>query len=168
MIYSTSTCPYCKNVVKKETNPCMKIANPFEKCPWCGGVYKNSLKKEWITFSPVQRFFYFINKGVWARGILLSLLSLLSVGKTHALISMLIFFLCLSIYMFLGWLLHKNLSEEAIKQSIERTRDCDYVELLKNSGYKIYTIKKIKYGDIGEVDLTSNKEDFTIDEKNDI
>lgn len=172
MVYSTSTCPYCQNIIKRQKNPSLQIANPFEQCPWCGGVYKNSLKKEWLTFSPIKRFLFFINIGVWARGFLLSLfipvLFSYSIDESQSLILLLIFFLCFISYMSFGWFLHKGLSEDAIKQSIDRTRNYYYVELLKKSGYKIYPIKNVKYGDIKEVDSTMNQKDFAIADKNDI
>ena len=73
MIYSTTRCPHCKALVRSQTNPVFEIACPFEKCPSCNNIYKNTYKEEWITKSPIKRFFFFIGNGTWARALLLPL-----------------------------------------------------------------------------------------------
>ena len=60
MVYSTSRCPKCGEIIKKQKNPSYEIGNPFEQCRHCGAIYLNNYKEEWITKSPLQRFFFFI------------------------------------------------------------------------------------------------------------
>ena len=74
MIYSTSKCPSCGKIIRRQTNPVHKIGNPFEHCRHCGNIYINSYKEEWITKSPIKRFFFFLQIYVWARAFLMPLL----------------------------------------------------------------------------------------------
>lgn len=169
MVYSTSRCPHCNNIVRRQTNPTKELANPFEKCPWCGKFYKNSYKNEWLTMSPSQRFFYYIQAGVWARGFLISMLigflfSNVTTGDTSSLFTI-VFLVSFIIYMIIGWFAHKLESEENIKQSLKRTRMADYVELLRGAGYRIYPIKGVKYGDLKEKPSVSVEEDEEEDEE---
>ncbi|MBQ3642484.1 hypothetical protein II906_11260 [bacterium] len=55
MIYSSQRCPHCKTVLKTETNPSLKIGNPFEKCRYCGEIVVNPYRQEWITIKPMKR-----------------------------------------------------------------------------------------------------------------
>lgn len=54
MVYSTSRCPKCGQIIRRQTNPVHKIGSPFERCRYCGSIYLNSYKEEWITKSPVK------------------------------------------------------------------------------------------------------------------
>ena len=74
MIYSTSRCPSCGQVIRKQTNPVNEIGIPFERCYHCGTVYRNSYKEEWITKSPIKRVFFFLQSYVWARAFMLPML----------------------------------------------------------------------------------------------
>lgn len=168
MVYSTSRCPHCNNIVNRQTNPTKELANPFEKCPWCGKFYKNSYKNEWLTMSPAKRFFYYIQTGVWARGFLVSMLigflfSNTTTGDTSSLFTI-IWLTGFLIYMVIGWFVHRNASQTDVRQSLKRTRSYEYVELLRSAGYRVYPIKGVKYGYLKEknnesVEEIDNEED---------
>ena len=147
MVYSTSRCPKCGKVIKRQTNPTHEIGNPFERCRWCGNIYLNSYKEEWITKSPIKRFFFFIQSGVWARALLLPILVIIIPMGTLNIsprLTIPIWMFLAGIWLVAGYIIHKNASEENIKESIDRTNDPEYIELLKKAGYKIYPIKDYK------------------------
>ena len=145
MVYSTSRCPHCNNVVRKQQNPVKEIGNPFEKCPYCDQIYTNSYKEEWITKSPLKRFLFFIGNGCILRafvipagliGLLCSITAAINPGLLAG------FYLISSIsWLVAGYFIHKDLNKNKIKESLARTQDKNYLELLKNSGYKIYPIR---------------------------
>lgn len=144
MVYSTSRCPHCGKVVDMKTNPVHKIGVPFERCRWCGCVYRNSYNEEWITKSPIKRFFFFLNGYVWARaiaipGLLLGILSAIldmQSGVLFVFYPMLVYW-----WLFIGYFVNKKASREDISASIQRTNDADYLNLLKKAGFKIYPPK---------------------------
>lgn len=144
MVYSTSKCPHCKNIVRKQTNPVKEIGNPFEKCPYCGQFYKNSYKEEWISKSPLKRFLFFISNGCLARAFVIPLIlvGLCSAGgAVNPGLLAGFYFLGFISWLIAGYFIHKNSNESKIKESLKRTQDKSYLELLKNSGYKIYPIE---------------------------
>lgn len=141
MIYSTSICPHCKNIISQKTNPVKEIANPFEKCPLCGEIYKNSYKEEWITKSPLKRFLFFIQGPVWARALIIPLLCCsLFLQSLETSVIWLIWLCGFFIWITLAWFFYRNKFQESIETSLERTKNKDYLELLVKSGYKIYPI----------------------------
>ena len=142
MVYSTSRCPACKKIVGKETNPSYKIGNPFEKCPWCGKVYRNQFKEEWITKSPLKRFFFFLQIGVWARAFLIPFIALSVLGASPDTLWTLL--PLASIWWIIGgYFFHKRRNKKHIEESLIRTQDAEYLKLLKASGYTIYPVDTI-------------------------
>ena len=147
MIYSTTRCPHCNNVIRKETNPVHQIAVPFETCFYCGKRYRNSYKEEWITKSPARRFLYYLSNGVFARAFLFSLLLaggfgvlVFPDGESD------IYFATWALF-FLIWLgvsltSLKGKIQSQIVESLERTKDPVYLAMLKQSGYVIFPIYK--------------------------
>ena len=143
MVYSTSKCPKCGKIVKRQTNPVHVIGNPFEHCRWCGSVYLNSYKEEWITKSPFDRFFFFLQVGVWARAFILPPIFLFLLNYLFDMNGVIVFILwpILSIgWLVMGYFVHKNASKNAITQSLNRTRNLEYLDSLKKAGYTIYHI----------------------------
>ena len=144
MVYSTSRCPSCGKVIKRQTNPVHEIGDPFERCRWCGKTYLNSYKEEWITKSPFKRFFFFLQAGVWARAFLVPplvfalLLSFLEIGVD---ILRIIWPIASIAWVVAGYFIHKKASQDDINASIERTNNPVYLSLLKKAGYKIYPIQ---------------------------
>jgi len=126
MVYSTSTCPSCGQVIRKQTNPAKEIGIPFERCRYCGTTCRNSYKEEWITKSPTNRFFFFLQAGVWARAFMLPMLILIipiavfdwDTGVVFALWP----FLSLT-YLIGGYFVHKKAEQNDIEASLERTKD---------------------------------------------
>lgn len=145
MVYSTSKCPHCGKVIKKQTNPVHKIGNPFERCRWCGSIYLDAYTEEWITKSPSKRFAFFLQSGVWARAVMMPVLLLLIPIFLFDMNEDILFALwpLLSIaWLIAGYFIHKNASQDAIAQSLKRTQDVEYLNLLRNSGYTIYPIEE--------------------------
>ena len=144
MVYSASRCPKCGQVIKRRTNPVHEIGSPFEHCRWCGGVYLNSYKEEWITKSPVKRFFFFLQIYVWARAFLMPVLLMIVltfVGFDIATGLMRVLWPIGSVaWLVAGYFVHKNANQADINASIARTKDPAYVDLLIKAGYKIYRI----------------------------
>lgn len=143
MVYSTSRCPSCGHVIRTQTNPVNEIGVPFERCWHCGAVYLNSYKEEWITKSPISRVFFFIQSGVRARAIMLPIFFLaISMDafdlSTHA---VLVLWPIMSlVWLIGGYFIHKNAKQDDIAASLERTKDIEYLNLLKQAGYTIYPI----------------------------
>jgi len=143
MVYSTSRCPNCGQVIRRQTNPVKEIGIPFERCYHCGAVYRNSYKEEWITKSPIRRFFFFLQDGVWARAFLLPALivaipiAALNLSVDYVWVLWPIFSLA---WLIAGFFVHKKAERDSIIASLERTKDTNYLNLLKQAGYKIYPI----------------------------
>ena len=150
MVYSTSRCPSCGKVIKRQTNPVHEIGDPFERCRWCGKTYLNSYKEEWITKSPFKRFFFFLQAGVWARAFLVPplvfalFLSFLEIGVD---ILRIIWPIASIAWVVAGYFIHKKASQDDVNASIERTNNPVYLSLLKKAGYKIYPIQGYSLGD---------------------
>ncbi len=146
MVYSTSKCPSCGQVIRRQTNPVKEIGIPFERCRHCGTTYLNSYKEEWITKSPFSRFFFFLQAGVWARAFILPMLILTIPIAAFNWDTDTIFavwpFLSL-LWLIGGYFVHKKAEQKDIAESLERTKDLKYVNLLKQAGYSIYPIKDI-------------------------
>lgn len=143
MVYSTSRCPSCGQIIRKQTNPVKEIGVPFERCRHCGATYLNSYKKEWITKSPISRFFFFLQAGVWARAFMLPMLILIIPIAAFDWDTDIVFAVwpVLSlIWLIGGFFVHKKAEQDDIAASVERTRDPKYVDLLKKAGYTIYPI----------------------------
>lgn len=147
MIYSTSRCPSCNNVVKQQTNPAREIGVPFEKCPYCGAVYRNTYKEEWITKDSVGRFFFYLQVGVWSRAFLIppllyALPSLLFQGDLNVDTLKILWPLGSLLWLICGYFLHKRWEEKNILESLRRTSNPEYVKMLKDAGYNIYPLGK--------------------------
>ena len=145
MIYSTSRCPSCGQVIRKQTNPVNEIGIPFERCYHCGTVYRNSYKEEWITKSPIKRVFFFLQSYVWARAFMLPMLLVMIPVAAFDLETEFVWILwpILSLaWLVGGYFVHKKAEREDILKSVERTNDAEYLNLLKKAGYKIYPIEK--------------------------
>ena len=144
MVYSTSHCPKCGQVIKRQTNPVHEIGSPFERCRYCGNIYLNSYKEEWITKSPIKRFFFFLQDYVWARAFLIPALLMaipMALGVDFDVnILRILWPIGSVVWLIAGYFIHKNASQSDIDASISRTRDPSYVELLVKAGYKIYNI----------------------------
>lgn len=144
MVYSTSRCPSCGQVIRRQTNPVKEIGIPFERCRHCGSTYLNSYKEEWITKSPFSRFFFFLQVGVWARAFMLPMLILIIPIATFDWDTDIVFalwpFLSLA-WLIGGYFLHKKAEQDDIAASLERTKDPKYLSLLKQAGYSIYPIE---------------------------
>lgn len=146
MVYSTSRCPSCGQVIRRQTNPVKEIGIPFERCRHCGSTYLNSYKEEWITKSPFSRFFFFLQAGVWARAFMLPMLILIIPIAAFDWDTDIVFalwpFLSLA-WLIGGYFIHRKAEQDDIAASIERTKDPKYVDLLKQAGYSIYPIDNI-------------------------
>ncbi|MBQ8546840.1 MAG: zinc ribbon domain-containing protein [Clostridia bacterium] len=147
MIYSVSKCPNCRKIVKNERNPVCEIGVPFETCPFCGTIYLNRYKEEWITKSPIKRFLFFIQAPVWARAFLIPLLAQIPLiiifeNIFNPTIFFIIWYILFVSWLTLGYFLHKNANKEKIYLSILRTKNSEYLKLLKLAGYKIYSVDK--------------------------
>jgi len=146
MVYSTSRCPSCGQVIRRQTNPVKEIGIPFERCRYCGSTYLNSYKEEWITKSPFSRFFFFLQAGVWARAFMLPMLILIIPIAAFDWDTDIVFalwpFLSLA-WLIGGYFIHRKAEQDDIAASIERTKDPKYVSLLKQAGYSIYPINNI-------------------------
>lgn len=146
MVYSTSRCPSCKQVIRRQTNPIKEIAVPFEKCRHCGTTYLNSYKEEWITKSPFSRFFFFLQAGVWARAFIVPVLVLIipmSVFDLSADDIWVIWPILSLTWLIGGYFIHKKAEKGNIAASLERTKDSNYLNILKQAGYTIYPINNI-------------------------
>ena len=144
MVYSTSRCPSCGKVIKRQTNPVHEIGNPFESCRWCGNIYLNPYKEEWITKSPIKRFFFYLQAGVWARAFLVSMLVLIipMVAFDMSTEAFWVLWPIMSVtWLIVGYFVHKKAEHDDIVKSIERTKDTEYLNLLKKAGYKIYPLE---------------------------
>jgi len=146
MIYSTSRCPHCKNVVKQQTNPPKEIASPFETCPYCKRPYINTYKEEWITKSPFKRHLFFIQNGTYARALILPMIiaGLLGFAASSVSVAWITYALGAISWLIVGYFINKRNSERAIKASLKRTESAEYVALLKQAKYKIYHINGVK------------------------
>lgn len=148
MVYSTTKCPYCGNTIRKQTNPVNTIGDPFERCHYCGKTYRNTYKEEWITKSPIRRFFFFLQSGVWARALAIPFLlvgGLCAIFEWDNSVFWAIWpFLALA-WLICGYFLHKKWEQADISESLERTKNPEYVEILKQAGYKIYPLPEDAY-----------------------
>lgn len=144
MVYSTSRCPKCGQIIRRQTNPVHKIGSPFERCRYCGSIYLNSYKEEWITKSPVKRFFFFLQIYVWARAFLMPVLLMaipVALGANIDVDILRVLWPVGSVvWLIAGFFVHKNANRSDIEASIARTKDPSYVELLVKAGYKIHNI----------------------------
>ena len=148
MIYRTSYCPHCKKIIKEDTNPSKQLGIPFDSCTFCGKTYIKSDTEEWITKSPLKRHLYFLQYGTWARAFILPmlffsiLLSLIDMEMDPFLFW--IIWQCISIaYIIVAYFFYKKRFTEDIELSLQRTTDKDYLDLLKQAGYKIYPVDNL-------------------------
>lgn len=156
MVYSTLRCPNCGQVIRKQTNPVKKIDVPFERCYFCGTTYRNSYKEEWITKSPVKRFLFFLQAGVWARAFAIPAILLaipMLAFDIDTLIVCTLWLILSSVWLIAGYFIHKNAAQYDISLSLDRTKDPEYINVLKQSGYKIYPIGDINSTSILEVEM---------------
>ena len=143
MVYSTSRCPSCGQVIRRQTNPVKEIGIPFERCRHCGATYINSYKEEWITKSPFKRFFFFIQAGVLARAFLIPALILsipMAAWDMSAEALRVLWPIMSAAWIICGYFVHKKSENDDIIKSLERTKDTEYLNLLRKAGYKIYPI----------------------------
>lgn len=144
MVYSTSRCPSCGKVIRRQTNPVHEVGDPFERCQWCGTIYRNSYKEEWITKSPLKRFFFFLQAGVWARAFIVPILLLIipmSAFDMSAEAVWVIWPVLGIAWLVMGYFVHKKSERDDILKSVERTKDPEYIKILKKAGYTIYPIE---------------------------
>ncbi len=170
MVYSTSRCPSCGQVIRRQTNPVKEIGIPFERCRYCGTTYRNSYKEEWITKSPISRFFFFLQAGVWARAFMLPMLILIIPIAAFDWDTDIVFavwpFLSLA-WLIGGYFVHRKAEQEDIAASLERTKDPKYVNLLKQAGYSIYPISNA-YPDTNTLYQAKQQHSEPVVAKNDI
>ena len=144
MVYSTSKCPQCGQIIKRQTNPVHEIGSPFERCGYCGSLYLNSYKEEWITKSPIKRFFFYLQVYVWARAflmpVLIMIVPLAAFDMDVAVVRVLWPIMSIA-WLIMGYFVHKNANKADIKDSLARTRDPEYVNLLVKAGYRIYPVE---------------------------
>ncbi len=155
MVYSTSRCPSCGKLIKRQTNPTHEIGSPFERCRCCGNIYLNSYKEEWITKSPLKRFFFFLQAGVWARAFIVPILILIIPMAAFDMSSEAVWAVwpILSIaWLIGGYFIHKKSEYDDILKSLERTKDTEYLNLLKKAGYKIYPLDTHQESNISQSD----------------
>lgn len=145
MVYSTSRCPTCGKVVKQQRNPIQEIGCPFERCPYCGNVYLNSYKQEWCTKSPLKRLLFFIQGGDLAVAFFGGAIPLIFC----ALFELSAFVICVFLWpvfsvalLIIRYAKNKKESQQDIADSLARTRDNEYVNLLRKAGYTIYPVEK--------------------------
>ena len=143
MVYSTSRCPKCGKVIKRQTNPVHEVGSPFERRIYCGNLYLNSYKEEWITKSPIKRVFFFLQIYVWARAFLMPMLlvglPLVALDGDVSLLKVLWPVMSVA-WLVIGYFVHKKVNREDIEASLSRTENAEYIELLKKAGYKIYPV----------------------------
>ena len=147
-VHVTTKCPHCNGIYRyRESNPCYLVKSPFVSCRYCGGIFIDSYRAEWITKSPLKRRFFFIGNGTWARALMLPLIISIAVfgfllgamlGIEDAVY--LIPFGFIGTPIWLAWEASraKKLFKKDIEESIARTKDPEYVKILKQAGYKIY------------------------------
>lgn len=151
MVYVTTKCPHCNYLYRnREGNPIHQIDSPFVSCPSCGEFFVDSYREEWITKSPMKRRFFFIGNGTWARALLLPLAisAIVFGGICEALLRIEDLVMLIPVGAIVGtptWLIleskrAKAFFKEDIEASIIRTKNKEYVELLKKSGYTIYPL----------------------------
>lgn len=141
MVYSTSKCPNCGKVIKRQTNPVKEIGYPFEQCRYCRSMYINSYKEEWITKSPISRFFFFLQIYVWARALIMPLLVFGVFLYFDIELNIIIWPILSVVWLIAGYFVHKNANRKDIEQSLSRTNNPEYIDRLKKAGYTIYPIK---------------------------
>jgi hypothetical protein len=161
MVYSTSRCPNCGQIIRKQTNPVHKIGNPFERCRHCGNTYLNSYKEEWITKSPIKRFFFFLPSYVWARAIvvpalLFSIFLVTLYDRIDPRIIIILWLISPIIWLIAGYSMHKNANKENIEESLLRTSDPEYLNLLVKAGYRIYPVKNFTPSNNTQISHASN------------
>lgn len=149
MIYSITKCPHCGKT-ERRTNPSQEIGMPFEICSNCKNIRINPYKEEWITKSPMKRNLFFIQNGVYARAIVVPLITLSILGASGVLGDMegstvfIILFILAVTWLIVGYFVHKNAAKESIAESLERTDDVLYLCALKKAGYTIYPLENTK------------------------
>ena len=143
MVYRTSRCPSCGQVIRTQTNPIKKIGCPFERCRYCGTIYRNSYKEEWITKSPTRRFLFFLHIGVWARALIIPAFILIipiAVFELRSDILRILWPILSLAWLVGGYFIHRDQAQGDIMASMYRTNDIQYINLLKQAGYKIYPL----------------------------
>ena len=153
MVYVTTKCPHCNYLYRnREGNPIHQIDSPFVPCPKCGEFFVDPYREEWITKSPTKRRFFFIGNGTWARALLLPLAisAIVFGGICGALLGIEDLVMLIPVGAIVGtptWLIleyrrAKAFFKEDIEASIIRTKNKEYVALLKKTGYTIYSLDK--------------------------
>ena len=143
MTYVYTRCPHC-GFTRRQVNPPHLIGSPFTRCVSCGKYYEDSYCEEWIMKSPLKRHWFFVQNGTWARAIMLPAVILAplfgAVFDLPELIFPLWLIFCIT-WFICGYLFYKKRFQKDIEASLERTKDPQYVELLKKVGYKIYPLE---------------------------
>lgn len=143
MEYVTVKCPYCGQILGQMVNPVKTVASPFEQCRYCEKIYVNYYKEEWITKSPLKRFFFFLQSGTWCRAIMLPMVvwgPLLGGFAGSVELMLAAWGVSFVLWLVIAYFLRKKAAEDSIVASIVRTQDEKYVQMLKNFGFKIYPI----------------------------
>lgn len=142
------SCPHCGyQVASGSGSRGTKIGNPFKRCPFCGNVSIDSDVREWITMSPFYRFCFIVAKPFWVSCLLfLILVSLLTSVFEESLLGGIVS-LNISISIFIVFSLYSKKSKEPlIDESLKRTSNKSYVEMLKSAKITIYPIKGAEVG----------------------
>ena len=149
-VHVTTKCPHCNGIYRyRESNPCFLIKSPFVSCQHCGEIFIDSYREEWITKSPLKRKLFFIGNGTWARALLLPFfisvcifgiffVGMLGIEEAAYLIPL--GFIGTPIWLVWEASRAKKIFEKDIEESIARTKDPEYVKILKQAGYKIYPL----------------------------
>lgn len=140
MVYSTSRCPYCNEIVHREINPVPEIGNPFEVCSYCRNTYLNKNKSEWITKSPIDRVFFFLNSGVWARAFICPMLVIFPLTEKMNATELIVplWAIAFMLWIVVGYFVHKKYAQKDIEASLKRTENLEYLELLKKADFDLY------------------------------
>ena len=143
MIYVTTRCPHCSHPLRyQKGNPPHLIESPFVTCSCCGKVFIDSYRSEWITKSPSERKLFILGfgEGTIARALLLPLVLSALVFGAEDIVYLIPIFGVIGIPLWWAFevKLRKKSYKEDIEASIERTKNAEYVELLKSAGFKIY------------------------------
>lgn len=142
MTYTTIRCPVCHSIVQRRRNATLSIGDPFQLCPYCNNTYVDPFIREWETLSPFRRFFYFFSTRSTSLAILVGLIFAGMIGNAvGGILTVVMIFLLPAFCVTIAWFIRRAIFKDAIKQSIQRTRNPEYLEKLKAAQLKIYRVK---------------------------
>lgn len=157
--YITRRCGRCGYSVTKSIYGYVNdpFGVPFVRCPKCGAISKDKMHKEWIMMSPVKKFFAIFPRGFAyaifaAIGLVCLLLALFRNAifsffesipnglSSVIIISAMLIFVAVFLYIFTLIAVNKDDFYYNYLESIRRTRNEAYYNLLSNH-FKIYDEK---------------------------